>query len=206
MSTIKLYAKKDDFTSLPPKSTAISITETAAVIPAYDIHEYNLAGLSIYGFSYQVNCVDSNLALASMTIPAYFEEARVVNGKRVDMHGLFLVNMGDSAGYLKEFFEDKRIFGPFGCPKRVLAKAGNGTGVSKEYFTFNNMRFYPFILPDFTVGYYVCDGAVPPRGGEPRGAWRPYSPDEDGVALDAPVTYDPTLGLYITRASHIEPA
>jgi hypothetical protein len=206
MPTINLYTRKDHFSSRATASAAPPVTGGTPVIPIVDLYEYDLMGMPVYAFAYQLEIPGSSFVLTPMSIPAYFEEAQVVDGERVDTQGLFLISMGNDPTYTKDFILDRKIFGPYGCPKRVLTSTTNSAkGRIEVFFTFNKMRFYPFILPDFSVGYYVCDGQKGPNNSEPRGAWRPYSPDEDGVALDAPVTYDPTLGLYITRAAHIEP-
>jgi hypothetical protein len=206
MSTINLYTKKDRVTNRLPASAKPPISGGSAVIPEIDLYEYDLNGMPVYGFAYQINNPKANFALTPMTIPGYFREAPKVNGEGVDTHGLFLINLGEDLEQVIKFLQDKLIFGAYGCPKRILTSASNDAGEDIQVFcNFNKMRFYPFILPDFSVGYYVCDGQNRPDGSEPKGAWRPYDPKEHGVALDAPVTYDPTLGLYITRASHIEP-
>lgn len=209
MSTINLYTRREDFTrheGLQPVKPKPKISRGKPAIPAFDIYLYKLRGLSVYGFKYQIEDPNANFVLASMTIPAYFEEARVVNRKKVDTHGLFLIDMGENPDDLKEFFEDVKIFGSYGCPKRVITSADDKyKNASQEYFTFNRMRFYPFILPDFTVGYYACDDCGMGKNPQPRNAWPRYRRVEYGVALDAPVTFDPTLGIYLTRAAHIEP-
>jgi len=207
MSTINLFTRKNHFSSSRSAATTRpTLTGGKAVIPAVDLYEYDILGMPVYAFAYQLKIENANFVLTPMTIPAYFGESQVSEGEKVDTQGLFLINMGSNTTYLKDFILDKRIFGPYGCPKRVLtSELSSDNKPIQVFFTFNKMRFYPFILPDFTIGYYVCDGQKGPNDSEPRGAWRRYDEAEDGVALDAPVVYDPTLGLYITRASHIEP-
>jgi hypothetical protein len=206
MPPINLYTRKDHVTRRAPASATPPITAIKSVISEIDLYEYDMNGMPVYGFAYQIDNPKANFALTPMTIPGYFKEAPKVKGEGVDTHGLFLINLGEDLELVIKFLEDALVFGPYGCPKRILTSTTNDAGQDIQVFcNFNKMRFYPFILPDFSVGYYVCDGQKGPNNSEPRGAWRDYDPKEDGVALDAPVTYDPTLGLYITRASHIEP-
>ena len=137
------------------------------------------------------------MVISNMIIPAFFDQApRLANGDKTEIHGLFLINLGESADKAKSFVEDKEI-GPYGCPKRLLTLGGD-----KAYFTFNNQRFYPFIMTDFTIGYFVCDGKNA-SGHRPPLAWPDYSENEIGIALDAPLTFDATLGLLITRQARV---
>lgn len=205
MPPINVYTRREDFTSTPPRPKSFSLNQTASVLPLYDLFEYDMSGIPVYAFAYQINDPNANFALASMCIPAYFDQARTSGSVKQETQGIFLINMGEVA-YIKPFFEDIKILGPFGCPKRVLTSNTGASGQPiEEYFTFNKMRFYPFIMTDFTVGYYVCDAGVVVGNAQPRNAWPPYSAIEHGVSLDHPLAYDPTLGLYMTRAAHIEP-
>ena len=186
---LKVYLDKKKLALNVSKS--LTANERATVMTDYGLKSYSIGELDFYAFADHLK-ETSSIVISSMTIPAFFDQCQQ------EIHGLFLFSLGETYTQAKSFIDDKGI-GAWGCPKRLLLQPGD-----KGYYTFNNMRFYPFLMTDFTVGYYVCDNGNTPGYGGPRYAWRDYVPEELGVALDYPLTYDPTLGLYITRGAHIE--
>jgi len=193
MNTFKLYLGREQLSS--GLSKEITPVKKSDLLTDYDLASYTLGDLDVFGFSDHITSA-AHLVLVNMTIPAFFDQS-VVYGAKKEIHGLFMISLGDSYPLTKDFVEDNAIIGQFGCPKRVLLQSGK-----KSYFTWNKMRFYPFVMTDFSAGYYVCDDAGSSSAGY---LWPDYNSEtEKGVALDYPVTYDPTLGLYITRAAHIE--
>ena len=201
MSTINLFTKQTDLKNLKsinPRYRSTEILIGDAILPEFDLHECDLGGIPVYGFAYQINDPNAHLVMASMTIPYYFDDMSGDGIKRDTIQGVFLISFGENIQNVSAFVNDAKVFGPYGCPKRVLT-----TKRFKSFFSFNGMRFYPFVMPNFTTGYYICDAGD--GSTIPRQAWPEYDEKEDGVALDAPVVFDPTLGLYSTRSSHIEP-
>jgi hypothetical protein len=105
--------------------------------------------------------------------------------------------------------------GEFGCPltlhipKDAKLQQSRRRGDDDEvlgYFTFNGMRFYPFLMIDYTVCYFICDAGSPydwnrHPDGRVKKPWEIYPL----VALDAPVSYDATLGIWATRSAHLMP-
>jgi hypothetical protein len=192
---INVYLSKTDI-ELGVNPTPITITETGDVLKEYGLKTYTFNGLKLYAFADDLANPKSELVLTTMSIPKYFDQ----NGQK-DIHGLFILSVGLKDANVprlsaKAFVDDKTI-GQFGCPKRILKQPDQ-----KSYFTFNHMRFYPFINTDFSTGYYVCDDG--PVGKQPRLAWPNYDLTEEGVAIEYPVQFDATLNLYMTRSSRIE--
>lgn len=192
---INVYFSKTDI-ELGVKPTVITINEVGDVIKDYGLKAYTYKELRLYAFADDLADPRSELVITTMIVPKYFDQ----NGTS-DIHGLFILSAGlkdpaNPAISAKAFVDDKTV-GQFGCPKRILKQPDE-----KSYFTFNHMRFYPFINTDFTTGYYICDDA--PQGKISRHAWPNYDITEDGVALQYPVQFDATLGLYMTRAAIIE--
>ncbi|CAD5253813.1 MULTISPECIES: hypothetical protein [unclassified Imperialibacter] len=195
MSTINVYLKRNDLIDRRPP-VSLNITPSVDLIPRYGLKEYNLGNMSVLSFEDHI-LEGRHMVFTNMIIPAFFDQSPMAaNGSKTEVHGLFLINLDNSGDKAKAFVEDKEI-GPFGCPKRLLTQEDD-----KAYFTFNNQRFYPFIMTDFTVGYYVCDGKAA-TGSQPPLAWPDYSEYEIGIALDSPLTYDATLGLFITRQARV---
>jgi hypothetical protein len=196
MQTVSIYFSKTDIED-EKDPTPININETGDVLKDYNLKSYTCREFRFFGFADDLANPKSELVLATMLIPKYFDQ----NALNKDIHGLFVLSVGikdpkpANQGLSAKAFVDDKTVGQFGCPRRILKQADE-----KSYFTFNNMRFYPFVNTDFTVGYYICDHSA---GKRPRLAWPNYEPIEDGVALEYPVQFDATLGLYMTRASHI---
>ncbi|HMJ70796.1 MAG TPA: hypothetical protein VK508_17965 [Cyclobacteriaceae bacterium] len=171
--------------------------------------------------------------LAHMYVPPYFEE--VGAQKKVtasNRFGIELDNVSQEEGFLGLFvlklFGNKpnnsqpgcKKRGEFGCPTllelpsdfSLIQTTGKKTNYKKAKgilgsFTFNQMSFYPFLMIDYTVCYFACDA-----GGSFDWNYRPDGTLKQrrneffpNVAIDAPVTYDATLGIYVTRSAHLVP-
>ncbi|MEI9918403.1 MAG: hypothetical protein WDO14_06320 [Bacteroidota bacterium] len=190
MPNVNVYFSKTDI-ALGNAPTQIVLTEVQTILREYDLKSYTNGQYKFYAFTDDLSA-DDECVITPFLIPKYFDQ----NTTGTDIHGMFIVSIGlASRNPAAHFVADKTV-GQFGCPKRVLKKQSD-----KSFFTFNNMRFYPFVNTDFTIGYYICDNSTPI---EPRHAWPLYVAIEDGVSLDYPMQYDATLGLYLTRAAHIE--
>ena len=150
-------------------------------------------------FSFFKGTIEKNVTLVAvpMILPAFFEEIGM-KGNKKDVRKLFLLRTSATEGDHKsriDFFNDKGL-GPHGCPAAILVRTeANKDSESRNYFSFNNMRFYPFLMRELTVGYYVCDE------GATSCHWPKYQKGDKGVALDYPVAYDATLGLFTTRGA-----
>jgi hypothetical protein len=185
--TFKIYYQRV-FTTPPSNINLTLVSQSQA--PSLPITVYENGNIPIFGFSL-VEDPEEIHVLAMMLMPAYFEET-----EGEEIHGLFLFPIG-KRGKAEEFLKDFGT-GAFGCPKPIRMPGTEG------YFSFNRQRFYPFLMTDFTVGYYVRDEV--PQGGEAP-EWPKPSDEGDlveiGVSIDHPITFDPTLGLYMTRGAHI---
>jgi hypothetical protein len=103
--------------------------------------------------------------------------------------------------------------GEFGCPLLLQLppnpRVTNTSRVPKPkevlgYFTFNGMRFYPFIMIDFTVCYYVCDALGPfDWNYHKNGKLKKAHEILPAIALKSPVSYEPTLGIWMTRSAEL---
>lgn len=177
-----------------PYAASLQITPVEdVVLPEYSLRKYKYNDLILYGFEDQLKS-DEFFVIAPMLIPNFFNEVPEDSLRRkTDIHGLFLISVGAN-DELAQNFGDDHGRGREGCPYRVLH------GGSKDYFTFNKMMFYPFLMNDFTIGYYVCDDKC---GSKSDNAWPPYSIHEVGIAVESPITYEATLGLYTTRSASI---
>ncbi len=143
---------------------------------------------------------DVTLMAVPMILPGFF------HGIGPDIRRLFLLRTGVTESGRKknkitDFFLDKLAAGPHGCPTPILMNQShytdrNGKKYSYNFFTFNHMRFYPFLMREFVVGYYVCDENAKHLH------WPKFNPGHVGIALDYPLAYDPTLGLFVTRGAH----
>ncbi len=186
---INLHYEKPNLSTDPLSSRSISIAIEEINMPSLPqgIQRYRYEKIFFYGFSQLVK-EGSDVVLAHMLLPKYFEELR---GQSQDLHGLFLVGFLPSTDQAKKIvgiMMDFMYHGPNGCPWLL-----NMPAISHNRFTFNNMSFHPFLMIDLTIGYYVCD-----QGGR-------YDWDEtntlEALAVDDPIVYDATLGLYVTRAA-----
>lgn len=166
------------------------------------ICECSCAGIKFCHFK---NTLKDGVTLMAvpMILPDFFEEIK--KEKKGDVRRLFLLRTGVTEKECApnkriKFFKDTLENGPMGCPIPILMKPGpprrNPKEYSLNYFTFNNNRFYPFLMREFTVGYYVCDENAK------KYYWPKFHPDDPGIALDYQVIYDPTLGLFVTRGAH----
>jgi hypothetical protein len=186
--TLDIYYSRDKILTSTP-SIRVDATVGSSRLPYFKLKEYNVSGLTAFAFENGL-VFDGNhvTVLTNMLIPGYF-----ANSGGTDIHGLCLAQLGLPPD-AKAFVEDILSLGRFGCPKRLVMS----DPATKDHFKFNRMRFYPFIMTDYNIGYYVCDE------GNPQHHWPDYNPAEKGVALDYPVAYEPTLGILMTRAAHIE--
>lgn len=169
-----------------------------------NICECSFAGIKFCHFK---NTIKEGVTLMAvpMILPAFFKEIGQGKNKQ-DVRRLFLLRTGvtekDCApNKRKDFFKDILVNGPMGCPIPILMKPDhytdrNGKKCSPNFFTFNNNRFYPFLMREFTVGYYVCDENAT------KDHWPEFDPKDPGIALDYPLIYDATLGLFVTRGAH----
>jgi hypothetical protein len=151
------------------------------------IGKYLFERTEVFGFKDLLDDPESNdeFVVVSMLVPSYFEYK---TGKPfgAELSGLFIIKvMGQFNGIYD--YEDKQ-YGQYGCPQRL------SIGPS-EAFTFNDMEFFPFMMRDLSVGYYVCDS------GSSAYSWK--GKKLYNVALDAPLAYDATLGIYVTRGAHL---
>lgn len=177
--------------STPGGGKDITFQEGPAVMNAYGLKKYIFNDFEFLAFESHFT-PDAQIIVVPMTIPAFFYEIPTSpGGDKKEIHGLFLVSIGNSPSEANAFIMDKGV-GKYGCPRRLLVAPG------KESFSFNRMLFYPFVMTDFSVGYYICDVTA----SEPT-KWPAYSAAEKGVSINFPVTYDATLGLYVTRDAHV---
>lgn len=169
-------------------TSTIYVEEVADVLPSYKLKSYSSGPFQLLGFDTDGLKDPSEVkVLATMLIPKYFDQVVALGpGNAHEIHGHVLISIGVEA-QAKSFLED-RAHGSHGCPKLVEM------GGMLRYFTFNTMRFYPFIMTDFTVGYYVRDRFTPSNPEE--------DPMKQDIAIDYPIQYDATLGLYVTRGAH----
>lgn len=183
-----MFLNRYDLTHRRPP-IQIDVVPDTDLVEEFGLRRYTFNGLSAFCFDDHLD-TSSCMVFTNILIPGYFDQVPH------EIQGLFLVNLGNSIHKVNSFIEDKEI-GSHGCPKRLLTQPAE-----KGYFTFNKMRFYPFIMTDFSIGYYVCDGKSAPNH-QPPLAWPDYSEDEIGIALDYPLTYDATLGIYLTRNARV---
>jgi len=182
---IKIYFRRPKLTELPE---TISVTEAGNVLSDYALKNYTSGTFELRAFDTNVFRNDLQIKVqATMLIPRYFEEVQN-NELPGEIHGQFLIPIGTQE--IARLFLLDLAHGSHGCPTLVVM------GGSKKFFSFNNMRFYPFIMTDFTVGYYVRD--TPPAGNP---EWPDDYPSQKNIAIDYPIYYDATLGLYITRGA-----
>src|SRR5436190_6179125 len=116
----------------------------------------------------------ASLVAAPLILPNYFRDNDSTSVK--GFRKLFLLRTSATEGVSqkeidvkrKAFFDDEMMgTGPHGCPIRILRnlgqsekgvdKTGKTIRCSKDYYKFNGMRFYPFLLREYTVAFYVCD-------------------------------------------------
>lgn len=157
-------------------------------------------GICVHAFDAQLkpNCY---VWMVDMNLPSFFNE---ISGAGIDsgIQGLFLVGLSDNYR-TPDLYNDKQ-HGDNGCPEGIDVGDLSGNtikksspGYTKNRFTFNHMSFHPLIMIDSTIVYYVCDQGGP-------NDW-PDNAYIGQVAVDQPIVYDATLGLYITRAAHLIP-
>lgn len=171
--------------------------------------------------------------LAHMYIPPFFDELETQREVPPANRGnIALDNVLEENGFLGLFilklFRNYPKFsqpacrkrGQFGCPEllhlptefSLVQTAARKSNKNKQkggvlgHFTFNGMNFYPFLMIDYTVCYYVCDaGGTYDWNRRPDGTFKTPSEIFPNVAIDAPISYDATLGIYLTRAAHLAP-
>lgn len=127
-----------------------------------------------------------NFVLAHMQIPSFFDRA---NSALTPITGLFLIDLG--LGLENIVGNNDKGRGRQGCPTRVVL------GANLSFFYFNGMNFYPIMMRDFSIAYYVCDSDSKEYD------WtKKHGPDFHkmfAVAVQSAITYDATLGIYVTR-------
>jgi hypothetical protein len=173
---------------------------------------------------------DNLYCLAHMYVPPYFEQVKAQKPvPPANKHKIKLDNVSDEKGFLGLFilklFGNKannsqpgcKRRGQFGCPtllhlpkdiSLVQTSSPGSASLPKGIlgcFTFNGMSFYPFLMIDYTVCYFACDtgGAFDwnyRSNGKLKTRLDEFFPN---VAVDSPITYDATLGIYITRSARL---
>lgn len=166
-------------------------------------------GFSFYYFRDMIKAGETLMAVP-MVLPNYFEQIEKVNegasdeaSRKRDVRALFLLRTGISQASpetISGFFGDILHHGNNNCPQlvRVTDEVEDDKVEKKKYsrgyFTFNKMRFYPFLMREFTVGYFVCDDHAK------KYHWPAYDPRTYlGIGVDQPIVYESTLGLFVTR-------
>jgi hypothetical protein len=156
--------------------------------------------LNFYAFKGSIeeaNKKDSgHLHMAHMHIPSYLS---LMDKNQTGICELFLLRVG---GDLLGFTHDKAK-GQFGCPQRVLMNSTDQSLSTYGFhcFEFAGMHFYPFITREYVVCYYICDA------GSKEYDWQEQRDFEKlfSVAVNHPITYDATLGLFVTRSAQLVP-
>jgi hypothetical protein len=169
------------------------------LITRYRFSGNNQPPVELYGFTGAMQ-ENETYYMAQMPIKPYFKE---VQPGLTDFNALFLIYLGPYKTVKHDRIDKAR--GQFGCPLRIVMD----TQTTKEKrtpftsFEFNGMNFYPFLLREFTVCYYVCDKHSREYD------WKRKYGDEFynmySVGVNHPIQYDATLGLFVTRSAELKP-
>lgn len=162
--------------SIQERGGAASLLDIVKFVQLPQLECYALAGTVASG---------KNFVLAHMQIPSFFT---VANPALTPVTGLFLIDLG--LGLENIVGNDDKGRGREGCPTRVLMGVRN-------CFAFNGMNFYPVMMRDFSIVYYVCDSASKEYDWVEKHA--SDFQKRFAVAVQHTITYDATLGIYVTR-------
>lgn len=164
-------------------------TDSTKKLPFSSFKTNLLPDLEVYAFKDTI--VDKGTyVLANIHVPNFFKET---DPSQTGITGLFLVSLGDG---LDNIFDNScKAVGRYGCPTRVVM------ATAKPSFSFAGMNFYPIMMRDMSVAFYVCDED------SKKYDWKlKHGTDFEklfAVALDQPVSFDPTLGIYLTRGADL---
>lgn len=154
------------------------------IIPISTFKITQLNGLEFYGFDGTIE-EGGDYIIANMHIPNFLKQS---DSDSTGLNGAFLISLGD--GFPNILDSNCKAVGRQGCPSRILM------GATKSFY-FNGMNFYPFMMRDFSIGYYVCDADSLEYDWQKK-----HDTNFDKmfmVALNQQVTFDATLGIYQTR-------
>lgn len=153
-----------------------------------------------------------HFVFTTMHVPHYF---RGMDPTRSGLNGIFMVPLAGGLVSMMEKIaadvlapDEVNAVGRQGCATRILMNAvpSQGSEMEKDKqrklnaFEFNGMRFFPFMLREFTVCYYVAD-----KDGRLDWFVR-YKKDFDErfyVSVEERIVYDTTLGIFTTRGADL---
>ena len=160
--------------------------KTTSCLTSFEFDQ--LPGIQLYAFKDTVKEGEEYL-LANMHLPNFLAG---MDPLLTGINGLFLISLGGGSGNVMD--NSCKARGRQGCPTRILM------GPIKSFY-FNGMHFYPMMMRDFSVAYYICDADSKEYDWQLK-----YGTEFDklfAVAVDFPIVNDATLGIYQTRAAEL---
>jgi hypothetical protein len=149
-----------------------------------------MAALELYAFKGSI-AEGSDYLLANIHLPNFLRE---MDANLTGIAGLFLVSLGDGIDNILD--NTCKAIGKHGCPTRIVM------GPLKA-FSFNGMNFYPIMMRDFSIAFYICDADSKEYDWQKK-----HGTNFDklfAVAVEYPIVFDATLGIYQTRGADLVP-
>ncbi len=149
-----------------------------------------MADLELYAFKDSI-IKENEYLLANVHLPNFFSE---MDASLTGITGLFLVSLGDGIDNILD--NSCKAIGRQGCPTRIVMG-------SMKAFRFNGMNFYPVMMRDFSIAFYVCDADSKQYDWQLK-----HGTNFDklfAVAVEFPIVFDATLGIYLTRGADLVP-
>jgi hypothetical protein len=138
----------------------------------------------------------SKYIMAAMYLPGYLN-------LNEEVRGVFLLRTQSNVDWKLSDFTDDKSIGRHGCATRIytgtqMVTTATGTELRHVGFEFNRMRFYPFLLRNLTVAFFVTD-----KNSDDDKIWY-RDANRDGVAIQAQIQYNTTLDIFETRYAELK--
>lgn len=167
--------------------------------PGMNISRYTTPDdLLYYAFQDDLHLVPPSAYKKYLMAAGYIPD---IMGIAEDIRGIFLIRTPkDREWDIKDDLIKDKSVGKHGCGYRIDLgfeenSQADGTIVRKRRaFKFRQMRSYPFILRNLTIGFFHTDaGSVDDR------LWSDMTKNWDGVGLEEPLVFDADFDLFKTR-------
>lgn len=217
--TVNLYCRRTG--GRPPVNAPFSVS--------HDVNEdidlgsgsetlslYKHENIHLMGFKSTIKAGEHLIAAAAQ-IPSYFDEFPDAYRRQGPFCGILMTKiMVDFEKKSKTKIDPQSAFASFmdpsckgkgseDCPYYIQL-SGESTRGKKErlsHFTFNGQVFFPLLMRAFTIAYFVADeSSIRYNWDHPD--YRGIKPPGGGlVAVNSPIRFDPTLGIFVTRNAEL---
>lgn len=193
-----LYKKTTSATeALIPIPARLSRDNTYS--PGMNISRYTTPDdLLFYAFQDDLHTIPNSAFKKYLMVAGYIPD---IMGLSEDIRGIFLIRTPKEREWdiKDDIIKDKSV-GKHGCGYRIdlgfedKIQTDGKIVKTRRAFRFRNMRSYPFLLRNLTMGFFHTDaGSVDDR------LWSDITKNWDGVGLEEPLVFDADFDLFKTR-------